>query len=209
MKVVSINKKPIKKRGKQIKRDWEAILTDVRLGQLSLRAIGRKYKIDEAQLRRKIKTKGIQRDLTQKVRTAVKNKLARNKAKTKPEGKSEELTDEEIVDAAAFQEIVFIDDWDKRFKSTLEKVRVLKKEILADNAVVRHRGEEKIERGYTPSEKASMLNAITQAEQRIFEAMRKNFGIDKADSKPTEMPDIYIDYGTGEYEAELNKRKSS
>lgn len=201
-----------KENKKRKTRDWEAIGLDYRAGLISIRAVGRKYDIDQAYLRREAKKRGWERDLTNEVRRAVRNKLVRNKVEiNKEENKEEtkELTDDEVVEAAAFVELAFINEWDRRFGKTVEIVHTLKKEILSLDSVKVLVGEKLKGIGYNPSQKAAMLNAITQAEQRMFDAMRKNFGIDKADSKPAEMPDIYIDYGTGEYEAELNKRKSS
>ena len=55
-KVIKIKDKADKKKPR-IARDWEAIGIDYRAGLLSIRAVGRKHKIDEAQLRRYAKKK--------------------------------------------------------------------------------------------------------------------------------------------------------
>ena len=216
-------KKPRKNKSRY---DWEAIAVDVRGRSLTLRAISRKHKIDYGYMMRGCKKRGIKRDLADQVQKEVKNQLIIRRAKTvkkvttkksppkkvttgKPEDPTDEkeLTDKEIVDLAAFAELEFIDDWHKTLRSSLKIVTILKAHILADDSKDIVVGDKLIAVGYSPKERAAMLNAITQGEQRIFEMMRKNYGI-TTDQGGQEAPALIMDYGTGKADAELAKRKT-
>jgi len=217
MKVIKGGKDKAKK--KKPRYDWEAIEIDFRARKIPIRAISRKYKIDYAYLRREAIKRGWERDLTDQVKNEVRNQLVRRKAervsaKKSPKEKvpkekadGEKFTEEEIVKLAAFAELEFIDDWHETFRATLDIVAKLKDEILSEDSKEILVGETLIGVGYSPKERAAMLNAITQAEARIFEGMRKNYGI-TGDTGGQEAPAILTDYGTGSYEKELARRKT-
>jgi len=224
MKVIKGGKDKPKTKKKKFRYDWEAIEVDFRARKISIRAVSRKHKIDYAYLRREAKRRGWQRDLTDEVRKEVRNQLVRRKAekvsteKSPPEEVHTEkpalpkdgkkLTDEDIVSLATFAELEFIDDWHETFRKTLKIVSTLKAQILAEDSKDIVLMDGRIVKGsYTPEERAAMLNALTQAETRIFEGMRKNYGI-SADKGGQEPPALIMDYGTGNYEAELEKRKT-
>ena len=76
--------------------DWEAIEREHRAGQLSLREIARKYGITDTAIRKKAKAEGWSRDLTEKVREAVRERLVRGGSQGQ-----RVRTDAEIVDEHA------------------------------------------------------------------------------------------------------------
>jgi len=223
MKVIKGGKDKPKPKKKKSRYDWEAIEVDFRARKISIRAVSRKHKIDFAYLRREAKRRGWQRDLTDEVKKEVRNQLVRRKAekvstdksspekvlREKPEVSKDgkKLTDEDIVNLAAFAELEFIDDWHETFRNTLNIVSDLKAQILAEDSKEIVVGDKLLLVGYSPKERAAMLNAITQAETRIFEGMRKNYGI-TAESGGQEAPALIMDYGTGDYDTELERRKT-
>lgn len=76
--------------------DWGAIERDFRAGMLSLREIGRRFGVTEGAIRKKAKAESWTRNLAEKVRTAVREKLVRADGT-----QSQRATDEEVVEAAA------------------------------------------------------------------------------------------------------------
>jgi len=75
--------------------DWEVIGKEYRAGLLAIREIGRRHSISEAAIRKKANQEGWKRDLTQEVRSKVRENLVRNQVRTP------NATDEEIVAEAA------------------------------------------------------------------------------------------------------------
>jgi len=80
--------------------DWEAIERAYRAGSISLRGIAEKYDTNEATIRSRAKKHGWQRDLTDQVRTATKEKLSRNPSRTDVTQR-EVRDDAQIVDEAS------------------------------------------------------------------------------------------------------------
>lgn len=80
--------------------DWEAIERAFRAGSLSLRGIAEKYDTNEATIRSRAKKNGWQRDLTDQVRTATKEKLSRNASRSDVTQR-EVRDDSQIVDEAS------------------------------------------------------------------------------------------------------------
>jgi len=203
--------------------DWEAIENDLTTTTISIRAIGRKHGISDTAIRKHIKKNGIQRDLTLKVKAATRNKLVRNpvrkttKVRIDPKNQLQTKTEKEIVEAAAEQNISFIHAWDKIFLETVETAKRLKKEIFKKVKIKipakPAMGDKPATRAKTitadkldPKERATVFNSIVKAETGVFEAMRKNLGID--DSGGQEAPALLMDYGTGDYDKELERRKA-
>lgn len=60
--------------------DWEAVHDDYRAGQLSIRAIATKHSTHEATIRKRAKSHGWMRDLSQHVRAATNAKLVRSES---------------------------------------------------------------------------------------------------------------------------------
>lgn len=78
--------------------DWEAIESAYRAGSLSIRNIADKHELTEGAIRKRAKKEGWQRDLTEQVQSAARDKLVRTQVRnvgTHPR------TDEEIVEEAS------------------------------------------------------------------------------------------------------------
>ncbi|ECE6399604.1 hypothetical protein FNJ07_09525 [Salmonella enterica subsp. salamae] len=82
------------------KPDWEAIESAYRAGSLSIRAIADKHGVSDTAIRKRATQNGWQRDLTEQVQKATRQKLVRNEVRNN--GSREHVrTDEEIVNEAA------------------------------------------------------------------------------------------------------------
>lgn len=77
--------------------DWEAIEREYRAGQMSLRAIGLDHGITEGAIRKRAKAQGWDRDLTEKVREAVRTKLVRDEGTQA----HERVPDRDAIETAA------------------------------------------------------------------------------------------------------------
>ena len=84
--------------------DWSAIEQEYRTGQLSIRQIGRTYDVSEAAVRKRAKSEGWQRDLSEAVRREVRNQLVRSEVRTphaREDGEPLDEEDEKAVETAA------------------------------------------------------------------------------------------------------------
>lgn len=79
--------------------DWEAIEAAYRAGLLSIRAIADKYGANHSTILKRAKKHGWQRDLTEKVKSATKQKVTRTV--TTNGNQNSVVTDDEIVEAAS------------------------------------------------------------------------------------------------------------
>lgn len=195
--------------------DWEGIESAYRANKVSVCEIGRRYGISESYIRKRANEEGWERDLSYKVKAAVRNKIVREKSvRTKSKQKTvrtrtktRTLTEKEIIEAAAEEDVSFIKTWDERFRENLKVATKLKEEIFKKIRVKIEGGEKTVLIDkYTPNQKAAVYNSVTGAEHKIFESMRKNLGID--DTGGREAPVLLMDYGTGNYEKELERRKT-
>ena len=84
--------------GKQT--DWEAIEAEYRSGTISNSELGRKYDVSEGAIRKRAKAQGWTKDLTEKVQTAVRDKLVRAEVR-EVNARTSSRTDAEIIEAAA------------------------------------------------------------------------------------------------------------
>ena len=83
------------------KPDWEAIEVAYRAGLLSIRAIATEHGVAHNTIMKRAGKEGWQRDLSDKVRSAVKDKVTR--AVTKTGDQAQVVTDAEVVDTASTQ----------------------------------------------------------------------------------------------------------
>jgi hypothetical protein len=81
------------------KSDWEAIEREYRVGQLSVVEIARQFDLSDAAIHKKAKQNGWKRDLTEKVKRLVREKLVRE------EVEDPNASDEQVVDQASNREI--------------------------------------------------------------------------------------------------------
>lgn len=80
--------------------DWEAIESAYRAGSLSIRAIADKHGVSDTAIRKRATQNGWQRDLTEQVQKATRQKLVRKEVRN--DGSREHVrTDEEIINEAA------------------------------------------------------------------------------------------------------------
>lgn len=80
--------------------DWEAIESAYRAGSLSIRAIADKHGVSDTAIRKRATQNGWQRDLTEQVQKATRQKLVCKEVRN--DGSREHVrTDEEIVNEAA------------------------------------------------------------------------------------------------------------
>lgn len=84
--------------GKQT--DWEAIEAEYRSGTISNAELGRKYDVSEGAIRKRAKAQGWTKDLTEKVKTAVRDRLVRAEVR-EANARTNSRTDAEIIEAAA------------------------------------------------------------------------------------------------------------
>lgn len=80
--------------------DWEAIERAYRAGLLSLRAIASEHGVAHNTIMKRAEKEGWQRDLTSKVRSAVKDKVTR--AVTTDGDQKKLVTDAEIIEEASW-----------------------------------------------------------------------------------------------------------
>ena len=80
--------------------DWEAIEREYRAGQLSVREIARAHEISHVAISKRAKADGWERDLTEKVQKAVKQRVVTSAVTTRP-SREEVVTEREIISAAA------------------------------------------------------------------------------------------------------------
>ena len=83
--------------------DWEAIEREYRAGQLSLREIARAHGISEGAIRKRAKSAGWGRDLADKVRKQVSERLVRSDSTQSGTHPQRVRTDREIVEAASLR----------------------------------------------------------------------------------------------------------
>ena len=86
------DKSKSKEKTSQYDHDWEAIENDITTTAISIRAIGRKHNVSEGAIRKYIKKNGIERDLSLKVKAAVRRKLVRNPVRKKTQVRTEAKT---------------------------------------------------------------------------------------------------------------------
>ena len=80
--------------------DWEAIESAYRAGSLSIRNIADNHGVAESTIRKRANKEGWQRDLSGKVKSAAKDKLARSQVRSSGT-QTQVRTDEEIIEAAS------------------------------------------------------------------------------------------------------------
>ncbi|MGM0984882.1 MAG: helix-turn-helix domain-containing protein [Pseudomonadota bacterium] len=149
--------------------DWEGCKVDYRAGQVSIRQLAAKHGIPESTVRSKAKAEGWQRDLTDDVRQATREKLSRTSRSEVAHDDEQEIIEQASSDAA---EMVMdhrraIARWrriSQRLADTLERI-----EVTEDNH----------------SEFARSLNSGIDALGKAVRLERQSFGLD-SDEKPEE-----------------------
>jgi len=182
--------KPKKKAASGV--DWDRGDRMIRAGQLSLREIGVAIGCCESAVRKRIKTRGLVRDLTPQVRSTVRSLLVRKGERTSALAK-----DAEIIQEAA--------------ETGAEVVRTHRKDILAlrrvEQALLAELGDAEnppkkvyvtqyqgqiIEREFaiTVTERATALNALAGASQKRIQLERQAYNLDEDGADDAELPKI-------------------
>lgn len=178
--------------------DWEAIRQDHRIVKYpSIRALAKAYSITHPAILKKIKEKpkAWKQDLSKEVKRVLRAKIVTRKAKEivttlgtgnkkELEKKINELDDEVTVEYAALSDLAFINNWHERFLETLEAVTIMKKEIIENKRIRKDKNGKDVEEPIGLSVRSTVLNAITQAENRTYLNMRKNLNLDAEGEDP-------------------------
>lgn len=151
--------------------DWEAIERAYRAGQLSVRAIAERYGVNHSTILKRARKEGWQRDLTEQVRTATKQKVTT--AVTTKGNQSPVVTDAEIVEEASeagaavvLAHMVDLSQW----RGIANKLRA----ALAEMDVT----EENLDKF------ARSLNAGVDAQLKVIKGERQAYSLD--DGSPPE-----------------------
>jgi hypothetical protein len=146
--------------------DWEAIERAYRAGAGSLRALAQAHGTKEGTIRSRAKTHGWQRDLTEQVRTATRQKISRTTSRTdrsEPDLREDAQVVADVSDKRAGVVVAQIGRLEElggiagRLRQSLKET-----EIKADNQ----------------AEFARSLNVAVDAELKLIKAERQAYGID-------------------------------
>ena len=86
--------------------DWDVVDTEIRAGRMSLRTIATEAGVTDGCIRKRMKRLGLQRDLTERVREATRIAEVRDLAASTQSGTHvPEMTDDQLVDAVATQQV--------------------------------------------------------------------------------------------------------
>lgn len=181
--------KPKKKAASGV--DWDRGDRMIRSGQLSLREIGFAIGCSETAVRKRIKTRGLVRDLTGQVRATVRSLLVRKVRTSSP------ANDAEIIEEAA--------------ETGAEVVRTHRKDILVlrrvEQALLAELGDPDnppkklyvtqyqggvVEHEFpiTVTERATALNALAGAAQKRIQLERQAYNLDETGADDAELPKI-------------------
>lgn len=177
------------------KRDWGPIEKDIRANLLSLREIGRKYKLSDTAIRKHEKKHNIKRDLSARVREALRTKLVR------ADVRNANAKDEEIVDTASNVVFDVVQCHRKDVTGCRDIVGVLKNqlnEFAQTRAELTQTIEEETANDQNAQRRTAMLKAIglpshagvlrdlSVALKNLIPLERQAFGIDEGDAKQKE-----------------------
>lgn len=168
--------------------DWIAIERDFRAGQLSNREIATAAGITEGALRKRAKRDEWERDLSQRVRDAVRNKLVRRSVRNPVRSAA---TEREAVEVAANRSTSIVLDHQAILGTTSNLgARLLDqvKAVVADleEAERPRTKNDKIQALALASRAASLLDTISKTMARTIPLERQAYGIDDA---PPAAPD--------------------
>lgn len=157
------------------KTDWIPIEREIRAGQLSNREIARQFEVSETAIRKRIKTRGIERDLSKRVREQVRTKLVRN------EVRKDNVSDDQIVDEAAERAVERIEIHRKDIAALRELEAGLISELSGSPTklyMAQYQGQivEK-EVGLTVAEKAMAANNLANVQHKRIQLERQAYSL--------------------------------
>jgi hypothetical protein len=155
--------------------DWEAIERAYRAGAGSLRALAQAHGTKEGTIRSRVKAQGWQRDLTEQVRTATRQKISRTTSRTtsrtdrsEPDLREDAQVVADVSDKRAgvvVAQIARLEVWEQiagRLRQSLVET-----EVTTDNQ----------------AEFSRSLNAGVDAELKLIKAERQAYGIDESNGE--------------------------
>lgn len=151
------------------KPDWEAIESAYRAGSLSIREIASKHGVSDTAIRKRASSYGWQRDLTDKVKKATRNKLVCSEVR-RVSLQSKARNDEEIIEQAASEaaEVVLGHRADlAQWKKIANKLRAFLNDV-----------------DITEDNHAAIARTITagvDAQIKLIKSERESYNIDSAD----------------------------
>ncbi|WP_252108980.1 MULTISPECIES: hypothetical protein [unclassified Halomonas] len=157
------------------KPDWEAIESAYRAGSLSIRNIAEKHGVSDTAIRKHAAKHGWQRDLTEQVRKAARDKLVREKVR---ESGSQEpaRTDAEIVEEASTEAASVV----LAHRNDLAQWRGISAKLL------RALGAMEVDES-NHGDFARSLNAGVDAQLKVIKGERQAYSMDEA-GPPSESP---------------------
>ncbi|MFP4104830.1 MAG: hypothetical protein ACLFVU_01975 [Phycisphaerae bacterium] len=150
----------------QNKPDWEAIERAYRAGSLSIRNIADQHGVSDTAIRKRATKHGWQRDLTEKVQKAARDKLVRREVRG--DGSHEQArTDEEIVEQASSEAAAVV----LRHRAGLAQWRGISDKLCAALAEmdVTEENHDKFSRS---------LNAGVDAQLKVIKGERQAYNLD-------------------------------
>ena len=154
--------------------DWEAVEREYRAGQLSIREIAKAADLTEGAIRKRARRDKWERDLSARVREAVRTELVRSEVRN-----SDPRTEREIVAAAAMRSADVI----LAHRKDIARFRSVASDLL--RAI--ETDDDKPEDGrMSAKERAALLEQLSRVAVRMIQLERQAFGLD--DAKPQDDP---------------------
>ena len=147
--------------------DWEKIQSEYRAGQLSVREIASNAGLTEGAVRKRAKRENWTRDLTEKVRTAVRAELVRN-------GTQDQRADEELIREKAVTGAQIV----REHRSDISRLRRIAA-VLGARLEALVEGEETNGLAIGDKESVSdMLEKLSRVSTRVVQLERQAFNLD-------------------------------
>jgi hypothetical protein len=163
--------------------DWERIEEQFRAGQISIRAIATEHGITDGAIRKRARVHGWKRDLTEKVRNAVRAELVRS-------GAQDQRTENDIIKehAATGAQVVREHRKDVSRLRRIGEVLAVRLEALLDGAEVN---------GLCIGDKESagdLLEKLSRVSTRVVQLERQAFSVDDPKSEqPARVEIVWAD----------------
>lgn len=152
--------------------DWEAVEREYRAGQLSLREIARAAGVTEGAIRKRAKKDEWERDLTEKIREAVRSELVRSEVRN-----SDPRTEKEMVSLAALRSVDVI----LSHRRDIARFRKIASDLLV---AIEADDEKAPEERMSPKERAALLEQLSRIAARMIQLERQAFGLDDDTKAP-------------------------
>jgi len=183
MKVIKGGKDKAKPRKTYKHYDRDAIAKDIIAGMLSTREIGRKHGCSHTLVVKTKKERGIETDLSNRVRATVRAKLVSRKPKVSKKKvytrREQEQLESEAIEDAAKEGVRIV----TRHRRIIEKCSEVANQFLAElkaDRILKITDEGKEVWTKIPArQKSALFNAVTIAVQRLIPLERQSFNLDE------------------------------